>query len=159
MTTVHPNPQITNCPKCTAARVGGTYPNNVDAAFLCQSKIVDGELQRDLICMTVELVVQDLRDALKRIASMTDPKADYVIAQEALGEQEDITIDQAIKEGGTRCPYCQSGDIEADRFDYEISGMMVRCESCSREWQDNYSLTSIGIYSGAGEYVELGEST
>jgi hypothetical protein len=56
---------------------------------------------------------------------------------------------QYVREGGIRCPYCGSKEIEPGkiRTDFVIT-VDVDCEACHRKWQERYDLA--GVY-------ELGE--
>ena len=56
---------------------------------------------------------------------------------------------QYVREGGIRCPYCGSKEIEPGkiRTDFVIT-VDVDCEACHRQWQERYDLA--GVY-------ELGE--
>lgn len=59
-----------------------------------------------------------------------------------------------LANGGTACPYCKSFNIEADRFDHDIEGQVVRCNDCDKQWQDNYTLTGVGWYDDSGDSME-----
>jgi hypothetical protein len=50
-----------------------------------------------------------------------------------------------VREGGTRCPFCEAEDISADRPEAEgsIVAMPVTCERCGRCWHERYDLAAI----------------
>ena len=51
-----------------------------------------------------------------------------------------------LNEGGSRCPFCNSDQIEgAGSFEYESGSIWqyVRCLACDREWTDVYTLTDV----------------
>ena len=41
------------------------------------------------------------------------------------------------------CPYCKSGQIEAQTFDGEAQSQAVVCLKCGKQWRDVYTLTDI----------------
>ena len=51
-----------------------------------------------------------------------------------------------LEEGGARCPFCDSDDIEGTG-EHETDGTWhsaeVRCNSCQRTWEDLYTLTDV----------------
>ena len=70
-----------------------------------------------------------------------------------------MNFDQAIKyrdKNFACCPYCESTEIEAGSFSFEIMGTGVMCHDCGKEWQDNYSIVSVGFRDKNDEYQEHG---
>lgn len=43
----------------------------------------------------------------------------------------------------TRCPYCQSEDIEGQGFEYDDMSQIIECNNCERRWKDIYTLTAV----------------
>lgn len=45
----------------------------------------------------------------------------------------------------SRCPYCQSSDVEGDRHDYagDEVAQNIHCNDCGREWVDVYRLAEV----------------
>ncbi len=41
------------------------------------------------------------------------------------------------------CPHCNSGHIEAETFEGEMSCQPVVCLACGRQWTDIYTLTDV----------------
>ena len=58
--------------------------------------------------------------------------------------------------GFNACPYCESKNIEAGSFSYEIMGTGVMCLDCDEEWQDNYAIVSVGFRDENDKYQEHG---
>lgn len=50
-----------------------------------------------------------------------------------------------IDAGGTKCPYCGSVLLIADRLDTggSVAWGRVRCDMCERRWTDVFTLTGI----------------
>lgn len=51
-----------------------------------------------------------------------------------------------LKQGGVRCPYCNSENIEARSSDIMERGEMyqvVDCNRCGGSWEDKYQLTNV----------------
>jgi transposase-like protein len=64
-----------------------------------------------------------------------------------------IASDEYVKEGGSRCPFCKSGNIEGTAgFDYagDMIFQDITCNSCGETWTDEYTLTGITV-NGLGE--------
>ena len=53
------------------------------------------------------------------------------------------TNQQYIDNGGTKCPYCNSHDIEGREVNIDAGSAWqdVICHQCGQEWQDTYTLT------------------
>jgi hypothetical protein len=54
-------------------------------------------------------------------------------------------VKEYIKNGGRRCPYCGSDEIEGDDLDFEAEGIYqeVYCLDCENEWYDIHKLIGI----------------
>jgi len=54
-----------------------------------------------------------------------------------------LNNEQYIAEGGTRCPFCGSLDIEGQEVNIDAGQAWqdVYCNHCRKEWQDTYTLT------------------
>lgn len=54
-----------------------------------------------------------------------------------------LTNDEYIKEGGTRCPFCGSLEIEGTEINIDAGTAWqdMGCSRCGSEWQDTYVLT------------------
>jgi len=54
-------------------------------------------------------------------------------------------MEQYIAIGGTRCPFCNSDQIEGDSFDAEGGQVWqrVRCLDCGESWHDVYTLVRV----------------
>jgi len=50
-----------------------------------------------------------------------------------------------IKNGGLRCPFCRSENIDGieNNFDAGYLSQVVICNECHESWSDIYSLTDI----------------
>ncbi len=52
-----------------------------------------------------------------------------------------------LDQGGVRCPFCDSDQLEGDGFgDEQSSSEHVRCLTCPKEWYDDYKLVAIREY-------------
>ena len=54
--------------------------------------------------------------------------------------------EQYLRDGGVKCPYCESMDIvvyAAGESEEGIKTEPVRCDNCQREWVDVYRLSSV----------------
>lgn len=53
-----------------------------------------------------------------------------------------MTNDEYKNNGGTKCPFCQSENIEGGQFtvDAGIATQPMGCTDCESEWDDQYSL-------------------
>lgn len=53
------------------------------------------------------------------------------------------TNQEYIDQGGTKCPYCNSYDIEGQEINIDAGSVWqdVICHQCGQEWQDTYTLT------------------
>lgn len=53
------------------------------------------------------------------------------------------TNQEYIDNGGTRCPHCNSYDIEGQEINIDAGSVWqdVICNHCGKEWQDTYTLT------------------
>lgn len=63
---------------------------------------------------------------------------------EAKEERRKFTIKdqrQYLRNGGTRCPNCDSTNIEADAFDAEMEGRKITCCSCDHTWTECWQIT------------------
>jgi len=63
-------------------------------------------------------------------------------------ESNALSSEQAenyVQQGGVRCPYCGSGDIEGSRVEIDAgtAWQEVSCSHCESRWQDVYELVSI----------------
>ena len=54
-------------------------------------------------------------------------------------------IDTYVAEGGVKCPYCQSEDLEASNQEFTEAGIFFDCAciGCLHEWKEHYKLASI----------------
>lgn len=55
-----------------------------------------------------------------------------------------MTDTEYVALGGTRCPYCRSGEISAPggcEVDAGIASQLMVCHNCDGEWTDQYRLT------------------
>ena len=52
-----------------------------------------------------------------------------------------------LKEGGVRCPFCDSNNISGGTLDMGAGATYqdVTCDSCQRAWTDVYELTGIEV--------------
>jgi hypothetical protein len=50
-----------------------------------------------------------------------------------------------VTDGGVRCPYCDSGDIEGGYIetDMGVAEQKIWCNQCGKRWWDYYNLSSI----------------
>lgn len=57
----------------------------------------------------------------------------------------ELKKEQYIREGGVRCPYCASEDIEGTSFesDLDFSSQKITCNNCGKRWEDIYTLIDI----------------
>lgn len=48
-----------------------------------------------------------------------------------------------LREGGTKCPYCSSSDIEELDFDFcgDVATQDMECMECEKSWTATYELT------------------
>jgi C4-type Zn-finger protein len=63
-------------------------------------------------------------------------------------EQAELTYEQKqdyLNENGTKCPYCQSTQLNGEQFDVNagIATQNVECMSCGEYWKDVYRLDNI----------------
>lgn len=58
-----------------------------------------------------------------------------------------LTEDQCKKylEDPYHCPFCQSEHILGENFHTDVKSVfqIVKCGSCGKGWEDNYTLTSV----------------
>ena len=49
---------------------------------------------------------------------------------------------------GTRCPYCDSEEIEGGSWDLGVGQFWqnIVCHTCKKEWTDIYTLTAVEEY-------------
>ena len=62
-----------------------------------------------------------------------------------------LTDEEYLEEGGTKCPVCQSTEVEtidSIEADGSIAWQHVKCSSCGAIWQDNYKLVGYLLISG-----------
>lgn len=55
-----------------------------------------------------------------------------------------LTIENHVENKGTKCPYCESSDLQGKTPRTTINtriAMPVKCNDCGREWEDTYELT------------------
>ena len=54
-----------------------------------------------------------------------------------------LTEKEYVDISGSRCPFCNSENIEGGNMDYYGSGVSqeVLCLDCGKRWMDDYSLT------------------
>ena len=54
-------------------------------------------------------------------------------------------IQTYINQGGVKCPYCSSDDIDVkfNELNYGLLTQIVVCHECKKEWQDVYKLQTI----------------
>ena len=54
-----------------------------------------------------------------------------------------MTSDQYVATGGTKCPFCGSEDIEGTSIDVDagIASQEMSCNECDEGWTDEYTLT------------------
>ena len=56
-----------------------------------------------------------------------------------------VVKQQYLNEGGVRCPYCRSGDLECRpiTINGNLAHQKVNCHTCGKTWLDIYTLTNI----------------
>ena len=66
-------------------------------------------------------------------------------------------VQEYLRSGGSRCPYCQSEEIEAGWADFEADGcwQMVHCLACGQSWQDMYQLVGIQALDDSGKPLDI----
>lgn len=54
-----------------------------------------------------------------------------------------MTNEQYLAQGGTRCPFCGSLQIEGQEVNIDAGNAWqdMTCNDCHAEWQDTYTLT------------------
>lgn len=67
-----------------------------------------------------------------------------------------IDLNEYLKEPD-KCPYCNSDNVTASEtdFSYINAWREVVCKDCKREWQENFTITSITEYDEEGMPLEL----
>lgn len=65
-----------------------------------------------------------------------------------------------VENGGGACPFCGSGDIEGDSYDYEAAQVwqVVHCLACGEEWTDVYELRRVEVWRSGELVMEGGRS-
>lgn len=55
--------------------------------------------------------------------------------------------DKYLKNGGVRCPYCNSDDISGDSVEVDIgsASQEMFCHDCNATWNDLYTLSGISV--------------
>jgi hypothetical protein len=59
-----------------------------------------------------------------------------------------------VKQGGVKCPYCESRDIENYDRNSDIGWVAdsVQCNNCSKSWEEIYNLADIKEDEDSPEY-------
>jgi transposase-like protein len=62
-------------------------------------------------------------------------------------QKKPMTSTEYVADGGGRCPFCRSREIEGSQHDYEGDKVYqnITCRSCNREWTDIYALTGYDV--------------
>ena len=55
---------------------------------------------------------------------------------------EQMSDEEYVNEGGCKCPYCHSEEVEGGGFNADFGGAWRQCtgEACGKEWTETFNL-------------------